>query len=186
MIRGKGRVDTKIVAVIDRVGPSGAATGDILSGGEGKVLVTLLKRAGISPSAVWTTPVVSCPTGSLIPRARGRIEMLPAPKLSEAKACRERLHGELSRIEPYIVFAFGSSAVKALYPKQSIVNGRVVEGFIQGELVEYAVPIMPLPSINQLYRNTSQNSGGMWNKTLESLREGLKVALILSEQGEKQ
>jgi uracil-DNA glycosylase family 4 len=184
-IRGQGRVDTGIVAVIDRVSPGGATSGDLFYGGEGKALSSILKRAGILPSAVWVTPVVACPTGSLAPRERGRIEMLPAPKLSEAKACQPRLYGELHSIQPYIILAFGPASIKALYPKQSIVVGRVVEAFIQGDLVEYAVPMMPLPSINQLYRNTTQNVGGMWNKTLEHIREGLEVARILSDTKEK-
>lgn len=185
MIHGQGRVDTKVVALVDRVGPRAATTGDIFNGGEGKFLSGIFKRAGIYPAALWVTSVVACPTASLAPRERGRIEMLPAPKLSEIKACQPRLHTELHLIEPYIIFAFGTSSAKALCPKQAILHGRVIEAFVQGDLIEYAVPMMPLPSINQLYRNTTQNVGGMWNKTLEHIREGLEVARILSDTKEK-
>lgn len=177
LLCGKGSPSTHLVAVIDRVGPRAAVTGDILSSGEGRFLNTLFKRAGMSPAAIWVTPVVSCPTGGLRPQPR-RIEMLPAPKKSEVEACNTRLHQEIHLIEPCLIFAFGSASVNALVPNVKVqeVQGRVVEAFIQGDLIKYPVPTMALPSVNQLYRNPSQKVGGIWNKTLDNIRVGLDIA----------
>jgi len=179
MISGRGKIHTKIVAVVDRVSPRAAVTGNPLDGGEGKFLSSLFKRSGIDPSYVWVTPVVSCPSASLSPRTRGRIEMLPAPKTGEISACQERLHAEINIIEPHVILAFGSAAMKGVTTRPTSLSdarGRVTEAFIQGNLVEYPVPMMVLPSINQLFRNPSQNVGGMWNKTIGNIRDALDVA----------
>ena len=181
LLYGKGNPNTYVVAVIDRVGPRAAATGNILTGGEGRFLTTLFKRAGMDPSAVWMTPVVSCPTGTLRPQNR-RVEMLPGPKKPEIEACSSRLHQEIHLIEPCLILAFGSASVNAVVPNAKVkeLQGRVTEAFIQGDLVQYPVPMMALPSINQLYRNPGQNVGGIWNKTLEHLKTGLNVAQRLN------
>ena len=178
LLYGKGRVHTHVVAVIDRVGPRAAASGNILMGGEGRFLTTLFKRAGMDPAAVWITPVVSCPTGSAAPQKNRPVEMLPAPKKSEIEACSPRLHKEIHLIEPCMVFAFGSASASSLVPNAKFqeLQGRVSEALITGDLVEYPVPMMALPSMNQLYRNPSQKPGGMWNKTLDSIKTGLAVA----------
>lgn len=183
LLYGRGSVNTHIVAVIDRVGPRAASTGNIFTGGEGRFLTTLFKRAGMSPSAIWITPVVSCPTGTNQPQQNRRVEMLPAPKKSEVEACRPRLHEELHLIEPCMVFAFGSASVNSLVPNAKFqeLQGRVSEAFIQGDLVEYPVPLMALPSMNQLYRNPAQNVGSIWNKTLENIKAGLAVAHQLTD-----
>ena len=182
LLVGNGSVVTDVVAVVDRVSPRAAVTGNLYSGGEGKFLSTLFLRAGMSPTALWVTPVVSCPTGSLVP-TKGRIDMLPAPKKIETSACSPRLHQEIHLIEPSIIFAFGTTSVTALSPKAKFteVRGRVSEATIQGDLVHYPVPMMALPSINQLYRNPTQAVGGVWHKTLENIQEGLDIALTLSE-----
>jgi uracil-DNA glycosylase family 4 len=179
LIRGQGKLHTKIVAVVDRVSPRAAVTGNPLDGGEGKFLASVLKKAGIDPSYVWVTPVVSCPSSSLAPRPRGRIDMLSAPKPGELAACRSRLHAEINIIEPHIILAFGSAAMKGVTLRPTSVveaRGRVTEAYIQGNLVEYAVPMMVLPSVNQLYRDPSQNVGGMWNKTIGNIKDALDVA----------
>lgn len=183
MLRGKGKVRTHIVAIIDRVGPRAAATGNISTGGEGRFLTTLFKRAGMDPNSIWITPVVSCPTGTLRPQQNRRVEMLPAPKKSELEACSSRLHMEIHNIEPCMLFAFGAASVSALVPngKMQELQGRVTEAFIKGDLVEYPVPMMALPSMNQLYRNPAQKPGGIWNKTFESIKAGLAVAHKLED-----
>ena len=116
LLYGKGRTSTHVVAVLDRVGPRAASTGNILTGGEGRFLTTLFKRAGMDPSAIWITPVVSCPTGTTLPQQNRRVEMLPAPKKSEVEACSPRLHEEIHNIEPCMIFAFGSASVSSLVP----------------------------------------------------------------------
>ena len=178
LLYGKGRTSTHVVAVLDRVGPRAASTGNILTGGEGRFLTTLFKRAGMDPSAIWITPVVSCPTGTTLPQQNRRVEMLPAPKKSEVEACSPRLHEEIHNIEPCMIFAFGSASVSSLVPNAKFqeLQGRVTEAFITGDLVEYPVPMMALPSMNQLYRNPAQKPGSIWNKTLESIKAGLAVA----------
>ena len=182
LIAGVGSTAADIVAVVDRVSPTGATVGNIYSGGEGRYLEALFKRSGIDPKYIWVTPVVSCPTGTLR-STRGRVEMLPAPKKSEVQECSSRLHKEIHLIEPALIFAFGSASVSALAPKAKYteVSGRVSEASIQGDLVTYPVPMMALPSINQLYRNPAQKVGGIWNKTVDYIREGLDVAFTLSQ-----
>ena len=77
-----------------------------------------------------------------------------------------------------MIFAFGSASVSSLVPNAKFqeLQGRVTEAFITGDLVEYPVPMMALPSMNQLYRNPAQKPGSIWNKTLESIKAGLAVA----------
>lgn len=183
LLYGRGKVETHIVAVIDRVGPRAASSGNIFTGGEGRFLTTLFKRAGMDPKSIWITPVVSCPTGVVAPQQKRRVEMLPAPKKSEVEACSPRLHRELHLIEPCMIFAFGAASVSALVPNAKFkeLQGRVTEAVVRGDLVEYPVPMMALPSMNQLYRNPAQNVGSIWNKTLDNLKAGLSVAHTLTD-----
>jgi len=186
LITGKGSIDASVVILLDRVSFAAACSGDIMSGGEGKVLQQVLRFVAedypiIRTKYLWVTSVVACPTQRLGGRA---VEMLPAPTAKEQVACSPRLSGEIHKIQPEIILCCGSAAHKALRIDGSYDEslGRVVEATIHGDTREYRVPAMVTYSMNQLYRNPAQNVGGMWNKTVGHAKQAVKISKILAEK----
>jgi len=186
LITGKGCATAQAVILLDRVSVQAAQTGDIMAGGEGKVLQHVLRFVSeyypvIKSKFFWVTPVVICPTQSL---GRSKAEMLPAPATKEQSACSSRLFGEIHRIQPEIIIACGSAAFKALKPEQGSYEGslgRVIEGHIDGDSGSYPIPTMITYSMNQLFRDPTQNVGGMWNKTISHFKLAVEIAQTLTD-----
>lgn len=134
----------------------------------------MLAPANMDMSDVWLSPTVVCG----IPDGK-------APKVKELKACRPRLEKELHIIQPYIVVALGATALKSLIPGNSVNHtealGRVVDAKIQGDLVEYDIPVMVTYSLSYLIRNQDTSPGGLWNRFFTHIHTAIEVADQLAE-----
>ena len=173
-IRGSGLANAKVVVVMDRFGEEAIGSGLAVAGREGLFVQRLFEEAGADPRVLWYTSTVACPTGPYRSDTRG---LQPAAKPGEVSACKPRLHKEIHIIKPVFLFSFGSSSLKSLCAKaqkESEVVGKVIEANIKGNLVEYVVPLMPLPSLGTLYK--AQKERTMWNKTTELIQSGLATA----------
>ena len=183
---GKGSPEASVMIVLDRVSVDAACSGNIMDGGEGKTLQQVLRFVAedypiVRNKWLWITSVVACPTQRI---GGKKVEMLPAPSIKEQAACYQRLCGEVNHIQPEIIIACGSAAAKTLKisgPHEGSL-GRVVEGKILGPNREYVVPVMVTYSMNQLYRNPTQNVRGMWNKTVGHIKQAVSISKILSEK----
>lgn len=183
LILGRGSIHASVVVLLDRSSVRAAYSGNIMDGGEGQTLQQVLRFVAedypvIRENFLWVTPVTICPT-----QRPGKQEMLPTPTAKEQAACFERLSGELHRIQPEIIIACGSAAYKAVTPTGSGSYdervGRVVEAYINGDIGKYPIPVMVTYSMNQLFRNPTQNVGGVWNKTVGHFKQAVSIAETL-------
>tara|TARA_Y100000310_G_scaffold334995_1_gene415987 strand:+ start:17864 stop:18547 length:684 start_codon:yes stop_codon:yes gene_type:complete len=184
-VLGKGSADASVIILLDRVSVRAACSGNIMDGGEGKTLQQVLRFVSedypeIKSKFLWVTPVVICPTQ----RIGKTNEMIPVPTPKEQAACFSRLSGELHHIQPEIIIACGSAAFKAVTPTGSGSYeeglGRVVEAYISGNIGTYPIPMMVTYSMNQLYRNPTQNVGGIWHKCIGHFKQAVNISKTLS------
>lgn len=178
-IFGRGSLDADVVFVTDRIAEADIQEDMILSGPYGHWLETVLSFLQESVDGAWLVGPTACPA-----------EDGKAPKVSEMRACRPKLHEELHIIQPKVVVAMGSNAVKALWlknPPTLIDNlGRMMQMKLAGSLVQYEVPVMFCESLTKLLREPDSTNGGSWNRFVESVNKAYVVASILKKLDNKE
>lgn len=172
-VAGEGNKNAKVVFVVDRPSDEEAYAGTALAGAQRDLLDSVVSSLGYSLDDVWITNTVLCVS------KEGK-----DPKPSELKACRSRLQRELHYIQPDLVIALGTLAIKSLIAKEppslSSSSGRVMEGSVSGELVDYKVPVLITYSLTFLLRNPDRTPGGLWHKFYLNLKSGFEIIEDLS------
>jgi len=177
---GKMHPGSQVALVLDRL-HLGSMYGDPL---EDSSQIWILDKMlgylgdGLSAHDLWVTPTTLCPTRGISPTDKAP-DMMPFPRTNHTRECRERLHREVHILQPKVLIACGSEALKALHtknpPKYKEVFGTVSEVYIQGDLVPYAVPVMTTYSISHLDR-VGQSDPQVWDKFYTHLGVALDIA----------
>ena len=132
-------------------------------------------------SRYWYTPAVACPTAPP-PRFDERPpETSPTPKNKEVKACAPRIFSEIQIIEPELLVACGTPAVRTFFPTDTpslqYYAGEIREAMLPGEHGDYAMSVLLLPSLHALYaQQDMENRNGQWARTFQKLALALDVA----------
>ena len=172
------------VMVLDRISGRTSVTGDISSGAVSRLLGSLLGSAGVSPEQVWLTPNIMCPPTRISPSASfssGEVDILPASPAG-AKACRGRVQDEIHILSPEVVICFGATSLRSVFlgnpPSHGGSVGKVIEGEIQGDVCRYRIPVMATYSLHAVYVDSLRKSG-IWNKTIDHIRDAMSVATTM-------
>lgn len=173
-----------LLFVIDRL-PLSTMYGDPLDESNHLwILERLLSHLEDGPciSELWVTPTALCPTRSPVPGERAP-DMMPLPRTNHIRECRERLHREIHILQPKVVVACGSEALKALHvknpPKYKQVFGTISEVYVQGDLVPYPVPLMTTYALTTLDRS-GQSDPQIWNNIYAHLTTALRISKELT------
>ena len=176
--RGRGNPDADIALITDKPTKADLNNGIILAPPHSKILASMLSPLGYNIDDLWVTTTVLCAP-----------EDGKDPKISEIKACRERLCEELHMIRPKIIIGLGTLAIKALVPKKppalTEVGGSVIDVFIQGDITEYQIPALITYSLNHLLRNQDTSPGGLWNKFYDHVQKAALVVADLNKYARK-
>lgn len=180
-IVGVGSINPDVVMVVDRSSVQASLCGNIFAGKEGSILNSIIRLAEIDPSILWVTPCVYCPTERSSPGERPK-EVFSAPKKRAITSCRPRLHEEIRILEPNMLIAMGPTSVEALRGQATFTQsrGRIVEASIEGEVVDFKLPMMVIDSVMTLLRH-AQNPSKIWNKNIAYIRLATEISEKLKE-----
>lgn len=113
-----------------------------MGGRGGKMLLELLKEAGVEPRKCYFTNVVKCPThdGS-------------APSTASLKACKQYLDLEIAQVKPEFILTLGATALKSLSKKSKITE-------LHGQAFDYhGIKVVPSFSPNVALRDPARLPG---------------------------
>jgi len=113
-----------------------------MGGRGGKMLLELLKEAGVEPRKCYFTNVVKCPThdGS-------------APSTASLKACKPYLDLEIAQVKPEFILTLGATALKSLSKKSKITE-------LHGQAFDYqGIKVVPSFSPNVALRDPARLPG---------------------------
>ncbi len=157
-VPGEGPNDAKIMFIGEAPGADEEVQGRPFIGRAGKLLRSLLEKAGFDPSKVYITNIV---------KFRPPDNRKPTP--SEIESCAAYLQEEIKEIKPKVIILLGDTALKALLGDNYFVtrdNGKVVER--QG--IKYL--IAPHPSAGLRFQKYKE----MIEEDLEKLKELMKTS----------
>jgi uracil-DNA glycosylase len=166
----------------------GAAANKLLSAASFGVLNDGLKAAGLSLDNVRLTPVTAClpikPETDKFNR-----EIVIAEK--HINACKGRILHELLRVDPLIVVALGTAAIKALFsgvkPSLEEQAGNVLDAVRQGVYVPIHFPVLIVENPVLISRFPSSNSEGSKATFLTAMAElGKLLEQLRKLRGENQ
>lgn len=150
------------------------------------VLQYIMDSIGKSIGDYWYTPVVLCPTAIPEPRS---VDVLPAPKHADVKACSSRLLSEINCIDPEVVVALGQQSIRAFFPSETPSAqynlGEMREAMVPGEHVHYPVPVMFTHSLQTLLTRQDFSRGGLWQKTCSHIATAIDIAEFLRNENEE-
>jgi len=169
LIPGAGNPEANIFFVVDKFTEASRKENLILTGPYLQLLETVLKISRGNISKVWISPIVMCAHRDN-----------KSPKISEVKACRDRLLKEIHIVQPKVVIAMGTNSIKSLMPRNppSVTTsaGMIYETEVLGDLVPYKVPTMITYSLSFLLRNPDNSPGGLWNKFFNHVQSAFLIA----------
>jgi uracil-DNA glycosylase family 4 len=169
IIPGAGNADSNLFFVTDKFTETSRKEDAVITGPYKQLLETVLRTAGKDLSKMWVSSVVMCT------HREGK-----SPKVPEVKACRDRLLEEIHIVQPEVIVAMGTNAVKALIPRNppAVMTsaGMVYEAGVSGDLVPYKVPVMVTYSLSFLLKNPDNSPGGIWNRFFNHIRSALLIA----------
>jgi len=173
IVTGKGSAKERVTFIVDRFSESDCKKYSLLTGHRGDLLRSVLRSSGVDLNDVWATPSVLCPPKD------GK-----DAKISEVKSCRPRIERELLILQPNLVVAMGTNAVRSMFPKDTpAINanaGRILEASVNGDLVEYKMPVMITYSLAYLLRNPDTSPGGLWNKFCDHVTKAIVISRDLT------
>jgi uracil-DNA glycosylase family 4 len=138
-VPGEGQLSAKIMFIGEAPGKSEDEKGRPFVGASGRVLDSLLEKAGIERSQVFITNVVKCrPPNNRVPEE------------DEVTACRPYLDRQIALIKPKVICILGRTAYSSLLGGSSITANR-------GKIVERA---------SQKYFLTFHPAAAIYNKSL--------------------
>lgn len=181
-LKGYGNPEAKVVFIFDRQSPQEAGSGEFLKGTSYlDVIKVLFEFVGRDPSEFWFTPLVACPTTIIPTVITGMpIEHVPLPKNKEVDACAARIAEELHVIEPRLVVAFGQLAARSLIKKNTpslhYNLNEIHEGTVQGEFIQYPIPVVLTYSLHALLTNPDSNEGGTWHRTAQAINKAIEIS----------
>jgi uracil-DNA glycosylase family 4 len=180
-LQGYGNPDAKIVFIFDRQSPIEASSGDFLKDTKYlEVIQVLFNYIGRSYDDFWFTPLVACPTAIIPTNTLMPIEHVPLPKNKEIDACSLRIAEEIHVIEPRIVVALGQPAARALIKKNTpsihYNLNEIHEGRVQGDYIQYPIPVVLTYSLHALLTVPDTNEGGTWHKTAQAIHKAIEIS----------
>ncbi len=108
---GEGPTAARIVVVGEQPGDQEDLAGRPFVGPAGRLFDRALREAGVDRKILYVTNAVK--HFSFI--VRGKRRMHQTPKVTEIKACRPWVDGEIARIAPALVIAMGASAAQSVF-----------------------------------------------------------------------
>jgi uracil-DNA glycosylase family 4 len=143
-VPGEGHRLAKIMFIGEAPGKSEDDTGRPFVGAAGRMLDSVLEKAGMERSKVFITNVVKCrPPANRVPEA------------DEAAACRPYLDRQIALIKPKVICILGRTAYSSILGGDSITANR-------GKIVEKA---------GQKYFLTFHPAAAIYNKSLRAALE---------------
>lgn len=126
VVFGEGRPGSPLMMVGEQPGDREDLTGRPFVGPAGKLLDRALTMAGIERESVYVTNAVKHFKYVI----RGERRLHQTPKVTEIRACRPWLAGELERVRPKVVLALGATAAQSVTGRVTPIGpnrGRVLE-----------------------------------------------------------
>ena len=139
---GEGPENASIVMVGEQPGDQEDLAGRPFIGPAGQLFDRALHEAGIARERLYVTNAVK--HFKFIVRGKRRLHQ--APKVTEIRACRPWLEGELQRIKPALIVALGATAAHALFGRTTPIEknrGRLFEHAIGHEHARVMVTVHP-------------------------------------------
>jgi uracil-DNA glycosylase family 4 len=158
-VPGEGQISAKIMFIGEAPGRSEDEKGKPFVGAAGRILDSLLKKAGIERSQVFITNIVKCrPPNNRVPEE------------DELVACRPYLDRQIALIKPKVICILGRTAYSSILGGSSITADR-------GKIVERS---------GQKYFSTFHPAAVIYNKSLRSTLEAdlKKLAAEINKEEE--
>lgn len=181
LFEGVGSTDAPVVFILDRQCPLEIEQLKFLVNTTYETIIESIGDfTGRDMTRYWFTPVVACPT-SIPPRFGDRPpEVAPPAKTAEVKACSPRVFSEIALIEPELIIACGTQAIRSLFPTDTpslqYYAGELREAMLPGQHTDYAMPVMLVPSLHQLFVQQEMDPGQLWDKTFQQIALALDIA----------
>jgi uracil-DNA glycosylase family 4 len=158
-VPGEGQISAKIMFIGEAPGRSEDEKGKPFVGAAGRILDSLLEKAGIERSQVFITNIVKCrPPNNRVPEE------------DELVACRPYLDRQIALIKPKVICILGRTAYSSILGGSSITADR-------GKIVERS---------GQKYFSTFHPAAVIYNKSLRSTLEAdlKKLAAEINKEEE--
>ena len=158
-VPGEGQISAKEMFIGEAPGRSEDEKGKPFVGAAGRILDSLLKKAGIERSQVFITNIVKCrPPNNRVPEE------------DELVACRPYLDRQIALIKPKVICILGRTAYSSILGGSSITADR-------GKIVERS---------GQKYFSTFHPAAVIYNKSLRSTLEAdlKKLAAEINKEEE--
>jgi uracil-DNA glycosylase len=164
-------LSTSVMFVVDRTDKEVLHTGEVPTGDLKEYVLDVILEMQPEPKYTeqyWVTPITLCPTTVHEEDRWPPLELMPIAKEAAFRECRPRLHAEIRAINPEVIVAMGSMALKALYPKSPPKYGPNL-GLMQdlripsdNQFTDRIYSVMPTLSLAELHRNRDYSSSGPW------------------------
>lgn len=204
---GLGNPTPDYLLVLQSPSESDEASGDVLEGAEGALLLELLSIAGIEVSDCFITYAVSCRPKLFIPATEDSKERIETrkPVKEELTACRPRLNEIIYRTDPKLIITVGEEALKTVVRgrqgkfldsigKQQVcilfAAGQEVmkEGSVEGasRYLNVKYPVLPLPEMTAIMSNPSTANHGPYYTALRALSRAHEYMRFLKKNEDKE
>ena len=189
LCRGFGNPNADVLFVLDRMSPQDLSGVNFPSGGGRKALDLVFDYLGHSIEEFFICPPAGCPSDPLLDDGASwrRAQIMPTHNKDTLSACRTLLHEQVRIVEPEIIVAMGSTALKALYSKKPPTFGssvgRVLEVPIKGVVSDFNVPVMVTYSPVTLYRTSiGTDPEGLWEGAIKHISEAIGLAAAIRDK----
>lgn len=179
VVVGEGRPTAKFVLVYDCASIEDNASDGALSTIADKTLREVLTYSGIKPEDIYFLPLVACAPTVKIPATQTSPErqQLRLPTTDEVMSCHKRVTDLVYEIDPYLIFAAGVTAWKALVPNTARrfdttlakAAGRLYTAFIPGRNGPVRYPLMPILFSDALIKNPNPAAHGAIGATVAAV-----------------
>jgi len=171
---GEGPAEASLMLVGEQPGDQEDLQGRPFVGPAGKVLDRALAEAGIERAQVYISNAVKHFKNE--PRGKRRIHK--KPDTSEIDACRWWLDRELELIQPEIVVALGTTAVRGLARKSLTIHAN------RGRLIEFRPGVQGVITVHPSYLLRLREERDK-RREFDLLVKDLRIAAKAAERGER-
>lgn len=182
VVFGWGNKDAKFLLLYEK--PSESETDDFA------LMSFLLSEAKIDVDDTYLTPLVGCRPTMFVPETEGSEAQLRdrEPAKEELKACRPRVQELLYRVDPRLIFTFGSLAYtqlvkkadRGIYTSLDKAIGEMFVARMPGRMApEVTYDVIPLLSMKAIMASPSSAAHGPLATTIAALHKGNIYASFL-------
>lgn len=179
-LTGRGATsNTKILVVVASHTSWDIADREVASGPHGMFLAGALKLPSLGTSELVKAGVYITPSCACVSVDSRRYNEVSQPNDSMARACAGRVREEIQLLEPEVIITLGSIATNVLVSEARTdilkTDGGLTEAVTMGDLIQYSVPTLTLPSINGLLRDPDPAPNGSWQRFFTAVGRLLEV-----------